>query len=235
MPIWDVAIRILVAAVLAGVIGLEREIREHTAGFRTHILVGVGSAAFTLASYYVVPGTTSDSVVVKSPFFIFPRINAWFFTLLSCFFLIVVFSSRLNNDFDLGYHLKGGQWIIQNHAFPSLDTYTYTVSDHEYLDSHWLFQVSLYLIYGLGGYSLLSIVNIILIIFVFFVTFFRLQLTRVPLWICTVLLGTTVLASEIRFLTRPEILSWAFMSLTLLILELRVQRERDFLLSAWTK
>jgi putative Mg2+ transporter-C (MgtC) family protein len=60
MAIWDVVIRIVVAAVLAGVIGFEREIREHTAGFRTHILVGVGSAAFTLASYYVVPGTTSD-------------------------------------------------------------------------------------------------------------------------------------------------------------------------------
>jgi putative Mg2+ transporter-C (MgtC) family protein len=60
MSTWEVALRILIAAVLAGVIGLEREIREHTAGFRTHILVGLGSAAFTLASYYVVAGTTSD-------------------------------------------------------------------------------------------------------------------------------------------------------------------------------
>jgi putative Mg2+ transporter-C (MgtC) family protein len=60
MSTREVVLRILIAAVLAGVIGLEREIREHTAGFRTHILVGVGSAAFTLASYYVVAGTTSD-------------------------------------------------------------------------------------------------------------------------------------------------------------------------------
>jgi putative Mg2+ transporter-C (MgtC) family protein len=60
MSIWDVVIRIVVAAVLAGAIGLEREIREHTAGFRTHILVGLGATAFTLASYYVVAGTSSD-------------------------------------------------------------------------------------------------------------------------------------------------------------------------------
>ena len=60
MHIWEVVMRILIAAVLAGVIGFEREIREHTAGFRTHILVAVGSAAFTLASSYGLGGTSYD-------------------------------------------------------------------------------------------------------------------------------------------------------------------------------
>jgi putative Mg2+ transporter-C (MgtC) family protein len=60
MPILDVFIRILIAAVLGGVIGLEREIREHTAGFRTHILVSLGAAAFTLASSYGLEGTSFD-------------------------------------------------------------------------------------------------------------------------------------------------------------------------------
>jgi putative Mg2+ transporter-C (MgtC) family protein len=60
MSILDVFLRILVAALLGGVIGLEREIREHTAGFRTHILVSVGAAAFTLASSYGLEGTDFD-------------------------------------------------------------------------------------------------------------------------------------------------------------------------------
>jgi putative Mg2+ transporter-C (MgtC) family protein len=60
MPIFDVFIRILVAAALGGVIGIEHEIREHTAGFRTHILVSVGAAAFTLASSYGLEGTDFD-------------------------------------------------------------------------------------------------------------------------------------------------------------------------------
>jgi putative Mg2+ transporter-C (MgtC) family protein len=60
MTFWDVVIRMIVAAVLAGAIGIEREIREHTAGFRTHILVAVGAAAFTLASSYGLEGTTFD-------------------------------------------------------------------------------------------------------------------------------------------------------------------------------
>jgi putative Mg2+ transporter-C (MgtC) family protein len=60
MPILDPFIRILIAAVLGGIIGLEREVREHTAGFRTHILVSLGAAAFTLASSYGLEGTDFD-------------------------------------------------------------------------------------------------------------------------------------------------------------------------------
>jgi len=60
MSLLDVVIRILLALVLGGLIGIEREIREHSAGFRTHILVAVGAAVFTLASTYGVEGTDHD-------------------------------------------------------------------------------------------------------------------------------------------------------------------------------
>ena len=60
MPLLDVVIRIMLALVLGGLIGLEREIREHTAGFRTHILVSLGAAVFTLASSYGISGTDFD-------------------------------------------------------------------------------------------------------------------------------------------------------------------------------
>jgi putative Mg2+ transporter-C (MgtC) family protein len=41
-----------VAAALTGAVGLERELRERAAGLRTHMLVGVGSALFTIISAY---------------------------------------------------------------------------------------------------------------------------------------------------------------------------------------
>ncbi|HEX2044526.1 MAG TPA: MgtC/SapB family protein [Gaiellaceae bacterium] len=49
---WDVLLRLVVAAALTGAIGLERELRERAAGLRTHMLVGVGSALFTIVSAY---------------------------------------------------------------------------------------------------------------------------------------------------------------------------------------
>jgi putative Mg2+ transporter-C (MgtC) family protein len=48
----EVLFRILLAAGLGGAIGLERELREREAGLRTHLLVAVGSALFTLVSAY---------------------------------------------------------------------------------------------------------------------------------------------------------------------------------------
>lgn len=45
-------LRICLAAGLGAAVGLERELREHEAGLRTHMLVAVGSALFTLVSAY---------------------------------------------------------------------------------------------------------------------------------------------------------------------------------------
>ena len=60
----DLALRLLGAAVLGAVIGFEREIHEHPAGMRTHLLVSLGSAAFTVLSIYGFPseqGTATDT------------------------------------------------------------------------------------------------------------------------------------------------------------------------------
>ena len=49
---WEFVLRIFVAALLGGVIGLEREYRAKEAGFRTHFLVALGSALFMIVSAY---------------------------------------------------------------------------------------------------------------------------------------------------------------------------------------
>jgi putative Mg2+ transporter-C (MgtC) family protein len=48
----DMLLRIALAGILGGLIGLERQMRAKEAGLRTHILVGIGSALFMLVSKY---------------------------------------------------------------------------------------------------------------------------------------------------------------------------------------
>jgi putative Mg2+ transporter-C (MgtC) family protein len=48
----DLSVRMLVASVLGLLIGLEREIHGHPAGLRTHMLVSLGSALFTILSVH---------------------------------------------------------------------------------------------------------------------------------------------------------------------------------------
>ena len=50
--ILDITLRLIAAMVLGGVIGIEREFRSKDAGFRTHFLVALGSALFTVVSQY---------------------------------------------------------------------------------------------------------------------------------------------------------------------------------------
>lgn len=49
---FDLTLRILLAVICGGGIGIEREWSNHAAGFRTHILVCVGSASIMLLSIY---------------------------------------------------------------------------------------------------------------------------------------------------------------------------------------
>lgn len=67
MALTELVFRIVLAMILGGLIGLERELRDRAAGFRTHVLVCVGSASFTIASAYGFDAwmTTADASVVR--------------------------------------------------------------------------------------------------------------------------------------------------------------------------
>jgi len=50
-------VKLLIACILGGVIGLERELTKHPAGLRTHILVSLGSAAFVISGIFMATQT----------------------------------------------------------------------------------------------------------------------------------------------------------------------------------
>jgi putative Mg2+ transporter-C (MgtC) family protein len=53
LTIQEIAIRLVVAALLSGVIGLEREMKNKPAGVRTNALIGLGSALMTVVGLQV--------------------------------------------------------------------------------------------------------------------------------------------------------------------------------------
>jgi putative Mg2+ transporter-C (MgtC) family protein len=62
----DISLRLVVAAVLGAIIGLEREMHAHPAGMRTHLLVSVGSAAFTVVSIFGFPSAPGPNGIVPT-------------------------------------------------------------------------------------------------------------------------------------------------------------------------
>ena len=53
VTIWSVALRMVLAVICGGIIGIEREYKRRPAGFRTHILICLGAAMTTLTSQYL--------------------------------------------------------------------------------------------------------------------------------------------------------------------------------------
>lgn len=64
---WVQVADLLVAFVLASLIGLERELRQKSAGLRTHTLVGVGAALFMLVSKYGFSDVLTEGQIVLDP------------------------------------------------------------------------------------------------------------------------------------------------------------------------
>ena len=59
----ELALRLVIAAALGAAVGAEREIHGHPAGIRTHMLVALGSALFTVLSIH---GFTTDGAATGS-------------------------------------------------------------------------------------------------------------------------------------------------------------------------
>ncbi|MBB5077272.1 MgtC/SapB family protein [Nonomuraea endophytica] len=62
----DLLLRLIAAAVLGAVIGIERQWRARMAGLRTNLLVAVGAALFVLLSAYGFAGATADPTRVAA-------------------------------------------------------------------------------------------------------------------------------------------------------------------------
>ncbi len=60
------AVRLLLAAVLGAAVGLEREVHGHPAGMRTHLLVSLGAAGFTVLSIAAFPAAGADPARVAA-------------------------------------------------------------------------------------------------------------------------------------------------------------------------
>ncbi|HWG11261.1 MAG TPA: MgtC/SapB family protein [Rhodanobacteraceae bacterium] len=64
---WELIMRLLLAAVLGGVVGANRERREWAAGLRTHMLVSVGAALAIIVSAFGFKDVLGTPAVILDP------------------------------------------------------------------------------------------------------------------------------------------------------------------------
>ena len=63
---WNLVLRLVVAGVMGGLVGLERELRAKEAGLRTHFIVALGSALFMIISQFAFGNEQHDAARVAA-------------------------------------------------------------------------------------------------------------------------------------------------------------------------
>ncbi|MCD4655452.1 tetratricopeptide repeat protein [bacterium] len=119
----------------------------------------------------------------------------------------------------MGYHLSAGRWMLENSSWPDTDTFTYTVRDHEYIDMHWLYQLTVFGVYKLGGDLLYVLFHASFILLAFLLAIRQGFIRNSSSHSLAILILLGAIASEHRFSVRPEVISWTLMMLTVTILE----------------
>ncbi len=153
----------------------------------------------------------------------------WFVLLSLIFCLVLSLSLRKITEIDIGFHLRGGKWMLENKAFHKNDVFTYTVNNNEYIAMYWLFQIVIYLIYKISSYEGIVIFNAILIQLIYFLILLRMFRNKTHSGIIAILLFISVFPFELRFTVRPEVFTYIFLSLTLFILEEYYYRKKNYL------
>jgi hypothetical protein len=125
---------------------------------------------------------------------------------------------------DLGFHLRSGEWILENSRVPGGEVFGYTAAAARYIDLYWLYQVLQEMLRRLGGPGLLIIVNAGLIVVAVGLTALR-AIGRSPEAMFAVPLVLLLGVVGFTYDTRPHVVSWVFLSIVLLLLERHARKE----------
>jgi len=149
-----------------------------------------------------------------------PRRGPWqmIFT-ISVLALILSLALFKVQFFDIWWHLRAGQYIVETRSVPKTDIFSYTAADREWINPSWLADVFLIALHNLGGINLLLLVKASLVAATMLVVY-RVMLSSGADWrvaLATLLLAA--LAARFRFILRPDTASGFFAAVFLWVLE----------------
>lgn len=125
-------------------------------------------------------------------------------------------------DTDFWWHLKTGEWILQEGTVPRVDLYTFTTDERtDWIDLHWGFQVLITLLYRLGGINLVILVKAAVVTTAVAIGWSAGASSAgkggLPVWLKTALWIPPVICITGRGDVRPEMMTLLFLAIWLWI------------------
>lgn len=119
-------------------------------------------------------------------------------------------------DPDFWWHLRAGQYILENAAIPHTDPFTFTGQGKEWVTHEWLSEVSIFGVYRIGGFPLLTLLFSGIITLAFGLTYAR---SKGKPYLAGFALLLGALATAPTWDVRPQMLSLLLTSVFLLLLD----------------
>ncbi len=148
--------------------------------------------------------------------------------LLTVCFALLLFCMPLGG-FDIWWHLKIGEWIVENARVPRTDLYTYGSLGMPYLDQHWGFQVYSWILYSIGGVPLLGLAKSAMVSAAVAAGMSS-RYARTPQSLVALVWLLPICVLTMRNFVRPEIFALLSIALTLWILRASSERPRLLLI-----
>lgn len=145
-------------------------------------------------------------------------------------FLFLFFLKPIEIE-DVWWHLKTGEWIVQNAQVPTEDIFAFDEEITQGISPQWMGSTLYYLVYKMGGLLGLKIFRTILFttcIFLFIFFSYR----KIPLSLLALLTVCLVCSFSTRALLRPFVFNFIFIQLFLIVL-FSYYRQGQFRLLLW--
>lgn len=150
--------------------------------------------------------------------------------LLYFFFFFLLLKNSFNYlDPDLGWHLKVGQQVAQEHKLPNINTFNFSFTGN-WVDHEWLINYLVYSVWNSFGYIFLTIAFSLLIILILLLMFNRARRTcpESSLFLIAAIQIFGLFAALPHFGVRMQEIGLLFLILLLLIIERYNKNEKDW-------
>jgi tetratricopeptide (TPR) repeat protein len=124
-------------------------------------------------------------------------------------FLVLTFALLMAvekvHNYDIWWHLKTGEWILENGKIPHADPFTFTTPDAPWTPHSWLSDVAFETVFRISGFDGLIIFKALIVGAAFFIIFRLMIRQGVNLLLAVTIIMLAVFISQFRFLLRPHV------------------------------
>ncbi|MCA6115284.1 hypothetical protein J6524_10300 [Bradyrhizobium sp. WSM 1738] len=97
--------------------------------------------------------STEAGVIQREKVFSLADVPAWLWVGIGVYASVLICGQALLNDSDTYWQIAVGQWILDHHAMPRVDIYSFTKAGEPWTSSSWLAQVLYAVSYELAGWA----------------------------------------------------------------------------------